>query len=729
MKRSFGRILALAALGTMLVTGCNTAPKAPRSVSETRVNKSPAAAGSFESIVVGDMELYASSSSLELYADKNTGAFAVKTLADGSLVQSCPSNAASLLKVTAVDLTDKSLPAAALYSGSGRTVVERTENGFKAVVTFEEQGVSVPFFVTVEDDHFDVAVAVDEITETETSAVTDLELFAELDAADASENGHFIVPDGSGALIRFNNGKIGATEYSQKIYGQDLAISQDLAPKKIEQAYLPFLGIVREDRALLETVTDGAAYATARASVRGQNGAEYNTAGFEFALRSRDRYFLRDTPFDVCESGIVPEERIAVRYYPIAKKNAGFVDVAKRYRQHLFDEGMMTERELPEPPLFIDLYGGTMTESSFLGVSAEHQTAATTYSQAREILERLTEMGADELVVTYNDFNKAGLTGKISAGADYSGTLGGKSGFKSLADYCATVGITLAPSAELGSFARSGNGYSITGSSVVGVTKAYAVQHKYERAFGTPDKTRSDSYILSPAYFESAYGKVISSFSSEGIAAASFGNGTSILYSDFSENENKRTSRGQAVGILKSCYEMVNNSGLTFVTSACNDYALKYADYIRNVPTHGSGFDIEDEDVPFYEAVIHGFIPYTTTAGNASADIDRHALLSMLTAAPPHYGFMYESPGKFADSDYEELFYTQYEAWLSSAAEDYMLFKENLAQAALSPITDYRRLSETTIECSFENGTVITADLKNNTLDVNGKTLKGATVD
>lgn len=58
-------------------------------------------------------------------------------------------------------------------------------------------------------------------------------------------------------MINFNNGKSKANEYTQRIYGRDLAKSQDMAPAKTEQAYLPVMGIVRNDNALLEVVTEG----------------------------------------------------------------------------------------------------------------------------------------------------------------------------------------------------------------------------------------------------------------------------------------------------------------------------------------------------------------------------------------------------------------------------------------------------------------------------------------
>lgn len=730
----------------------------------------PAVTHVTEEEALASMKKYAETSELELYVDEETAIFAVKNLANGHYIWSNPYDFAgdeiikadvkraelkSAMVVNSVKVTDVDAPSTTLYSarygsqGDGETVIEKTNNGFKATVTFENQGITIPYTVSLTDDHFDITVLVEDIHEVEidspeniedsTRSVVDIGLFSNLGAAYIGETGYLVVPDGSGAIINFNNGKHSMSEYSQKIYGKDLSVSQNMAPKKTEQAYLPVLGIVRENNALLEVVTEGSAYATAKASVSQQKATGYNSAYFEFNLRTNDQYFMgavNATALKSYEQNKVTQKTVSVRYYPIAKDNASYVDIAKRYQQYLLDEKLMTKKNGSTSPLFVDLYGGTVKEQSVLGLPVKQQTAATTYSQAKEILERLAELGVDDIVLTYNDFNKAGITDKISKGVDYASKLGGKSAFKSLNDYCAATGIILAPSVDLMEFERSGNGFSKTGASVIGVTKAYATQGEYELAYGTPNDLRPSWFILTPAYYEKAYGQVISDFSSEGLHAASFGKGTSILYSDFSQSTNKRTSRQQAVEYLKNCYDKVTRSGLTFVASACNDYALKYVDFIRNVPMYSSGFDITDQDIPFYEMVIHGYIPYTTKAKNASSDANKLMLLSLVTATPMHYEFMYENPNKFTDSKYETLFYTYYDGWLETAAEEYALFKDTLSAEASSPITDYKYISANVVECTFENGTTITADLENYSLKVNGneielpgKTWKGATTD
>ena len=269
-------------------------------------------------------------------------------------------------------------------------------------------------------------------------------------------------------------------------------------------------------------------------------------------------------------------------------------------------------------------------------------------------------------------------------------------------------------------YERSGNGYSKTGASVIGVTKAYATQGVYERAFGTPHDTRTSWYILSPAYYEKVYGEVISGYGKGGLSAISVAEGTNMLYSDFTSNAKRNTSRQQAVENLKNCYQMINNSGMTFVASACNDYVLPYVDMIKDVPLYSSGFDVYDYDIPLYEMVIHGYIPYTTKAKNASSSADELFLLSVATGTPVHYEVMYENPNTFTDSSYDTLFYTHYAGWLDVAAAEYKVCKDIVSGVSEATITDFEYVSDNVVKTTFSNGTVIEADLDRLTLKVNG---------
>ena len=720
-------------------------------------------------------QLAASNENFELLVNTQTGLFAFRTKDGEHIWWSNPYNAdddpvannskkedlKSSLVINAVKVTDTESPSTTIRSWKDSVnsiveteddirpglVVTMVDNGFRAEYTFPNEGITIPYYITLNGDYIEASIAVDEIVENESDpslitessrSIVDVNLLQDLGAANSDEEGYIITPDGSGAVINFNNGKTKANEYTQRIYGRDLAKSQDMAPAKTEQAFLPIMGIVRSDNALLEVVTEGSAYATARAAVSGQKSTSYNSAWFNFQLRATDSYFMggqNASSLNAYQEKIIPESRVTVRYYPIVKDGVSYVDVAKRYQQYLVEEKGLTKVEGERSPLYLDLYGGTVKEQSVLGFPVKLETAATTYEQAKEILQELTTNGVDDIIVSYEDFNAAGVTSRISNSVDYSGTLGGKNKWKELKSFCDASGITLAPSFDLMEYERSGNGYTKTGASAIAITKAYATQGVYELAFGTPHDTRDSWYILSPAFFERVYGEVISSCQREGMNAISVAGGTSALYSDYTSNASRNTSRQQAVNNLVKGYEMINQSGMTFVSGAANDYALPYVDYLKDVPLYSSNFDVFDYDIPFYELVIHGYIPYTTKAKNASSSADELFVYSVVTGTPLHYEVMYQDPNEFTDCSYDELFYTNYKGWVNDMVSEYKLMKQYVLPLTDETIEDFE-INGVECKSTFSDGTVVEANLGTLQMWVNGTEVKlsdfetkGATTD
>lgn len=701
------------------------------------------------------MQLYAENDTMQLYVNEETCEFGVKVKESGYVWWSSPINAANdpIAKGAQVK-TMRSL----FYYNSGDPVVHRSskttafegsinrddftiekiDGGVKFILHFEKTSMTIPLYVRIGEDSFEATIPTSEIIEETANtnseggaALLNLSFLASLGAGTSDENGYLFVPDGSGAIINFNNNKTSTSAYSSQVYGRDLGVGQKMAPDKTEQVYLPVLGIVKNiedaaDNALVAVVTSGDSYATVNASVNGQTTTSYNSAWFDFTLRTEDTFFMGsgNKELVVYEAGDIKIGDISVRYYPIIKDTISYADLAETYRNYLIsDKGLTVKTKENDAPFYLTLDGGTIKTQSVAGFPVDLETPATTYEQAAEIVKLLEEQGVDTMTVTYNDFNAAGITSRISANVDYSGTLGGKDKFTDFYEYLKSKNYSLYPSVDIMEYQNSGNGYSFTLNACKQITKAYATQQAYELAFGIPHQLRTAWTILSPYYWTDLFGKLAASFKEEGITTISLNQATSVLYSDFSRhNINGRDYllRGDAQEMLEIGYKQLDESGITLLAQACNEYALPYADFITDVPLYSSNYDVFDYDVPFYEMVIHGYIPYTTKAMNASSNAVELLLLAAVSGTPIHYEMMYEDPNEFTDCEYEYKFYTNYSGWIEQSASEYKMFKEIVAPLSTSTITSYEYLTPTVVESTFSNGTTITVDLDAETINVNG---------
>ncbi len=694
------------------------------------------------------MKKYAENSNYALYVNEETTVFAVQSKADKYVWWSAPLNAendpnaktaqrkkmVSPFYVEFGDVKTHSTQSINAYEGSIKDkdfTITEIENGVRIDYSISKIEAVIPMTIVLEDDNVNVSILSEEIkeqpvTDSEGNGLLTVGLMQFFGAADMDDEGYMIIPDGSGAIINYNNNRIEAREYSSKIYGLDTSVTQLKRPDKTEQVYLPVMGAITmgdsTDHGFMAICESGETCASVNASVSVQNATSYNNCWYEFDVRTMDTYYMGTRLLTVFEAGKIKQPTLSVGYYLLSGNDLSYMDVAEGYRNYLIEEkGLQDKKDQIKSSYYLNVFGGTVKAQSIAGFPINLETAATTYDQAQDIMKQLAELGVDDIMLSYSDFNTAGIRGLISAGVDYSGTLGGKNDFKELQSYVESVNGQIFPSVGITYMKDSGNGYSYSLNACKQTTKAYATVNNWDIAFGIPHQVRLvTKTTLSPYYWPDLFRKLRESFSNEGIKTISIGNATTLLYSDFSRGD---YTRYDAMTEIVDGLKKFKEAGFTILADGANAYALPYVDYVTGVPLTSSNFDIFDYDIPFYSLVIHGLVPYTTKAINASANATDTIMLSIATATPVNYDMMYTNPNKFTDSDYDSLFYSSYNGWIEPSANAYKLYKENLSDLTNKKITDYERVSTYVTKTTFENGVTVTVDTKNLTVDINGKSV------
>lgn len=609
--------------------------------------------------------------------------------------------------------------------GCDMTVTD-IENGIRVDYNFGKAGFKFPVEYTLEEDHLRASLKVGDIEERNpANIITEITLMETFGAASSEENGYFVIPDGSGALIRFNNGKTMETNaYKQPVYGRDITAVPQNRGAYARQICLPVYGIVKDDgNALLAVAEKGDSNACISAKISGQSNTDYNMCSFSFTLRETDTYYMsgsQSQQFTVFEGGDIKSDDIEVRYYPISKKNADYADVAARYREYLMEEkGVTPKTTANSAPLYIDLYGGIMKKRSVLGIPLTLKTAVTSYGQGLDILRELENSGADEMVVSYKNWTNDSIKNKIDTDARPSGTLGGRKDFRELTDYMESRNILFYPVSGNVTF-RSGNGYYAFTDAAVRVSGSYSRIVSYDRAYGVPDRNRKNLSLLSPGSYGGLFDEISEGYEKAGLDGISAGALTSSLYGDYSKNG---VSRYQAMEKLVKGYEELcgsMNDGI--MADGANAYALPYVNHIKNVPATSSRFDIFDEDVPFYQMVIHGLIPYTTEAVNGSPSPDEMLLYAAETGSYLRYDMVYEQPGTLEDTEFDIYYYAGSSGWTAEAAESQKILAPVLSGVSDAFITGRKtEQSGSRVTVNYSNGCVITVDHSEGWIEYNGR--------
>ncbi|MDE6848083.1 MAG: hypothetical protein K2J44_01890, partial [Ruminococcus sp.] len=544
---------------------------------------------------------------------------------------------------------------------------------------------------------------------------TEITLLGSFGASDHTENGYFIVPDGSGALINFNNGKTWASPYSQRIYGDDIALFPERRYSVNEQVYLPVYSIVKDDNAILAIASEGDSNAFISAEVSEQSGSNYNICNFTFVLRSTDTYYTAGSNSErltVFENGDIQCGDIEIRYYPVAKKNVSYMDVAECYRNYLVNDCNI-QKKADNSSLYVELYGGTERKKSVFGIPFMMKQSVTDYNGAKVILEKLKEKGVDDMVVSYRNWTDDGMKNKVDIKAKPSRTLGGKSDFKDLLDFIESNNYEFYPVSD-NIYFNSGNGFSTFSGSTVRVSGSYSKIQPYDLAYGVPDRFRKHSMLLTPECFGEMFSEIKESYSGAGLKGVSLGSLTTSLYGDYGKN---KISRFDAMNIVMDNISEFDK----LLADGANAYVFPYANHIVNVPLSSSGFDLFDEDIPFFQMVMHGIIPYTSTAVNGSPDAENLLLMSAVTGSCLRCDMIYEETGVLKDTEFDGLYYANYEKWVDTISAEYKILKPVLETVSDSTIVDYNvENSGNFITSVWSDGTVIKVDFNNKTIDCNG---------
>ena len=310
------------------------------------------------------------------------------------------------------------------------------------------------------------------------------------------------------------------------------------------------------------------------------------------------------TALTVFEDGDMKTDTLAVRYYPLDTADTpDYTDVAAAYRNYLTEEcGVESTVNSADPALSLDLYGGVEKEKSVLGIPVNLKTSLTSYDQAQEILKDLNANGVSDISVQYHNWTNAGITGKVDVKAKGARCLGGNGDWNDLQSYAASNGITIYPTVDNRTFV-SGSGYYTFTDTTVRISGSYARIYDYDLAYGTQSQTQDPLSLLSPAAFRDVYSDLVKNYGKKDLHAVSLGSMMSSLYGDYGK---KAISRDSAQTILEESYQSLRDASISLMADTANAYALPYVDEITDVPLQSSGFDVFDEDIPFYQLVMHG---------------------------------------------------------------------------------------------------------------------------
>ncbi|MGM9668351.1 MAG: DUF5696 domain-containing protein [Faecousia sp.] len=745
--RPAARILCLALTCVMLsglVAGCgNTRLPTPDRPTNIVLEGSPTAASDTDELVkISENDAFI------LYANLHDGTAAVEDKTQGKTWYTNPEDRrqdglasgfnkdALLSAITVVYTTDQSVEMTCgaymnCVSKDGLSYYLLADGSVVFIFNFPKEQFYIPVRYAIAEDHFSASILTNYIYEYGTNTVKTVDLLPFFGAGSSQDDGFLFVPDGSGALINFNNNRLTANTYSKPVYGFDSGTTDKVFGGKASSAYftvsenqyMPVFGVSCNEDGFLAVISQGAPRASIKANVA-YKYTLYNTVWSVYNYRTIGT--VRQTQKDGSDLAVSITEKnlelwsdYEVCYYFLEQGKNGIADMAQTYRNYLIGNGGLECRvtESEQIPLYLDLYGFLEKTKSILGIPADIKIAMTTVEDVNGILDSLEGSGITDVVVKYNFWAKDSFYGKIPIYAKVDRKVGSAAEMQKLQQRLLNNGGRLYLSADLLNVYKTGRGVSQYDDVLQSVANTAQRQYKFCLDSAMTD-TRYDAwYLLRPSAMSEFLGKFVTNMTAGGYTDLSFDSVGQMLYSELSSNG---TGRNQVMEILKQSIASAKDSTSGILLTGANDYVASYATHLLDTASKSSGYDLEDASVPFYQMVYHGYISYSLGASNLSSNPGNHTLTCMEFGAYPMFSLTAENTDELIGSRLDNLYSADAGNWLGFIAEQYRQINEVLSGVQTSTIVSYDILKEDVRKVTYSNGTEIYVNYAQSDVTVDG---------
>ena len=558
----------------------------------------------------------------------------------------------------------------------------------------------------LEGDDMKVEIALKDLEHEDDYPIYTLTPLPYFGAGGTSDEGYMLVPEGGGAIINFNNGKIAQNSYYANMYGWDMALSRDAVVHNT-RAYYNTFGISNGDDSFICILEEGAPYASIQADISGHNNS-YNYVNAVYSVSLREQYDVGS----IANSAIyvylpeLPDETLTMRYHFV--DSGSYVDMAKEYQSYLKNkyDGYFIRNDDTEAPVALEIVGAVDKVRQILGVPVSKPLKLTTFKEAETMISELQSEGMHNMSVKLTGWCNGGVKQKILRKVKPISDLGSKKDLQSLSDTAKSLGIDfyLDGVTHYEYDSNIFNGFFSYTDAARFISKERAKLVIYSDVTYAAREGTDDYYLLHSDLVQEMTENLIG-------AADKYSTGVSFrdtgmdLSADYYRK--KTVSRQAAMTLQSDRLKEMSDSGMKIMINMGNDYAAVYSDMITNMDLKGSEYTILDAYVPFYQIAMHGYVNYTGPALNVTGNAEEEILVSAEYGAGLSFSLMRETAFALQKTLYTEYYGSDYAACHDRMLEIYTRYNEELGHIFNQEMTGHECITDELKCTTYEDGTKV----------------------
>ncbi len=639
------------------------------------------------------------------------------------------------IHVNFIDVKNKSTKEQDNFGASiqkGGMTHKLVENGVRFEFIFPAYGVIIPVQYTLCEDGFLAEVLTGEIQEVwpDGFLIESITLLPFFGAGGLEDEGYLFVPDGTGALIDYNNNKQKFQTFITQVYGDNLTLEKTAEKVIKEQVSMPVFGAKCNDSAFFSVITSGEASSVITATTSRKTSSYnqvYSKAIFRESASKKIAWGGENHLGAVTEGStmdytkvLLDDESYAVRYFFLNGEDADYTGMSKCYREYLKSEGLLNTTDLAgKKYLVLDLIGAVSIEKYVVGIKMPVVTALTTYNDVCQIVKELKEQGVENLIINYIGALDGGLSNKVVNVLERESVLGSKKEFRQMIDYLAQEDVLLFIETNPIDLFNNGNGFNINRDSVRALFDQHGFQYNYKL---DSHKQIADSrwHLLKPALVPQITESFAESAMAQKVNQISFDRLGDSLYSDY--DEDAYTTRTNTLALWEQALAAAADKADYVMVHGGNAYCAAYADVITDTAVSHSKFDMEDRSVPFYQMTFQSDLVLTADGGNTTVDYHQTLLKALETGCSVKYNLIYGDITDLVGTEYNNMVSYSYAYWKDAAVSQYKQLQEVMASLAGQRIVDHQILDTNVTLTQYESASVI-VNYGTSAYNYNGKTV------
>ena len=614
--------------------------------------------------------------------------------------------AQSIVSIEYIDSTGATKQIGAGHEDATRTFTYE-ENSLTCAVTFEDDiDISLEAKVTLEEEHLTFSVDDSTIKEEGDFWVSAIYFVPFMGSTIGSNSdGYLFVPDGSGALLRYQNPAKYLKAFSGRVYGTDYAIDNlgdlnDLNSnrpidflKDENTVTMPVYGLTLgvNNQALFGRVTNGEAYAYINATPAGIS-TDYNWATASFVYRQ-----VYSQPTSKNGAGVPVVQNSAntvnpeVEVYFLTGEDANYSGMARLYADILKDEKSLIKNGADvTPQLALDFVMADI-EKGMLSNSTKETTSINYMESAVKTLQKA---GVERIALNIQGWQDGGLNGYQKSELYKKTVLGDFSELanlqKLLKEKSGLLSLYTDPlrAKEIQINSRQEAGITLSQSTI---TKKAVDDEKF---LGDTWYLKTN---LALEYLEKQAKEVRDNHLDITV------DGANLLYGEYLVDE--FVSRTETQALLEEAYgKLAKENGLTLFNP--NAYLLKYTSVYRNAPISGNQDLYETDSVPFLQLVLSGNMTLIGPYANESFYSKIDLLKCIEYNVYPSYLLTEADNVELSKTTLADRSSTRFDDWKPTIEESYFFVSEVLKNVEGQQMLKHERLSQTVFAVTYESGVI-----------------------